>query len=193
MTEYQKKKLIDLILVIIAVVIVGFFLRTQLVNPIILDAETTNEAPLEVKEGKIISDQYATELFNAEALAIQLIERKSDEQYLDIQLTFKPLVDNAVADFELKVEMESDDTYTILAKSTGGKSLTQIVDNLVDADIQNHSGEILSELSVAENDNRVQIQVPNSKRLNLDAFMPMRVTLTYKVDGIEINQTYPEQ
>ncbi|OJV66607.1 MAG: hypothetical protein BGO41_04060 [Clostridiales bacterium 38-18] len=193
MTEYQKKKLIDLILVIIAVVIVGFFLRTQLVNPIILDAETTNEAPLEVNEGKIISDQYATELYNAEALAIQLIERKSDEQYLDIQLTFKPLVDNAVADFELKVEMESDDTYTILAKSTGGKSLTQIVDNLVDADIQNHSGEILSELSVAENDNRVQIQVPNSKRLNLDAFMPMRVTLTYKVDGIEINQIYPEQ
>ena len=192
MTEYQKKKLIDLILVIIAIVIVGLFLRTQLINPIILDTETTSEQPLEVQDGRIIVDQYATDLYNTDAVSIQAINRSADEQYLDVQLVLNPFDEQNIADFGVEIEMASDDVYTIVVNSSGGKSLSEIITNVNEAYFENKAGEILSEISVAEGDHLIQIQVPNSKRLNLGAFMPLKVTLKYKIDDLESIQYYPE-
>lgn len=192
MTEYQKKKLIDLILVIIAIVIVGLFLRTQLINPIILDTETTSEQPLEVQDGRIIIDQYATDLYKTDAISIQAINRSADEQYLDVQLVLNPFDEQNIADFGVEIEMASDDVYTIVVNSSGGKSLSEIITNVNEAYFENKAGEILSEISVAEGDHLIQIQVPNSKRLNLGAFMPLKVTLKYKIDDLESIQYYPE-
>lgn len=192
MTEYQKKKLIDLILVIIAIVIVGLFLRTQLINPIILDTESTSEQPLEVQDGRIIIDQYATDLYKTDAISIQAINRSADEQYLDVQLVLNPFDEQNIADFGVEIEMASDDVYTIVVNSSGGKSLSEIITNVNEAYFENKAGEILSEISVAEGDHLIQIQVPNSKRLNLGAFMPLKVTLKYKIDDLESIQYYPE-
>ena len=192
MTEYQKKKLIDLILVIIAIVIVGLFLRTQLINPIILDTETTSEQPLEVQDGRIIIDQYATDLYKTDAISIQAINRSADEQYLDVQLVLNPFDEQNIADFGVEIEMASDDVYTVVVNSSVGKSLSEIITNLNEAYFENKAGEILSEISVAEGDHLIQIQVPNSKRLNLGAFMPLKVTLKYKIDDLESIQYYPE-
>lgn len=192
MTEYQKKKLIDLILVIIAIVIVGLFLRTQLINPIILETETTSEAPQAVIDGRIVTDQYTTDRYKTDAIAIQAINRSGDEQYLDVQLVLNAFDEKNISDVGLVIEMASDDTYTIVVNSSGGKTLSEIVANLNEAFLKNSAGEVLSEISVAEENHSLQIQIPNSKRLNLDAIMPMKVILKYKVDGTEVTQYYPE-
>lgn len=193
MTEYQKKKLIDLILVIIAIVVVGLFLRTQLINPIILETETTNEEPLEVKDGSIITNQYSTDLYKTDAISLQAINRIGDEQYLDVQLILNPFDEKNVTDFGVEIELVSDDLYTIVVNSSGGKTLSEIISNVNEAFFKNSADEILSEISVAEGDHQIHIQVPNSKRLNLEAFMPMMVTLKYKFNDSEIIQIYPKQ
>ena len=94
MTDYQKKKLIDLGFVLVGVVLVGLFLRTQLLNPKIIqvDSETMNPVLSEGKQYILVTPYTEESETGIDGFAdVVGVSFTQDAQFVDLYLTMGEL------------------------------------------------------------------------------------------------------
>lgn len=193
MTEYQKKKLIDLVLVVTGIVLVGLFLRTQLSNPIILEVDETESQ--EVLNGDYVvgeSFEDEEELSLPEYVDIRSSEIRIDKDYIDILITLRGLpkslpIESTALKYSVFFDVNqdgftSDDviiTHEYLGESSTADSTIAIDDETqFDTKIIQMDDDIESILGAGEaviDENILYIRIPNSSMLEIDEKTPFKV------------------
>lgn len=193
MTEYQKKKLIDLVLVVTGIVLVGLFLRTQLSNPIILevdDIEAQETVAGDYVIGNLIEDEEDLSL--PEYVDVRASEIRIGQDYIDILITLRglpktlPIESNALrysVGFDVNRDgLTSDDviiTHEYSGESATANSAIAIDDETqfetkiiqMDEDIES----ILGAGEAVIDENILYIRIPNSSMLEIDEKTPFKV------------------
>ncbi len=186
MTDYQKKKLIDLSLILVGIVLVGLFLRTQLKNPVIINVDSTEATT----ESSYFTGGYAVDDQDPDlpvSMDIKTVEVKMDNSYIDIKIGFDEIpsaLEGNVSklDFEILFDVNQDDDKAgdIIVRHTykGNGEFQGYAGDMFESTLLRNSKEgekILSAVTVAQVDNSLLIQVPYSSSLGIDSKTPVKV------------------
>lgn len=198
MTDYQKKKLIDLVLILVGIIFVGMFLRTQLKDPIIIEVDSTKpQVERSYFTGGYVIDNQDSEL--PSNMDIQTVEVKMDTAYIDIKITFGQIPSElegiiSKLDLEILFDVNQDDDRLddIIVKHvykgngafdgyTGDSFESMLIKNEKDGE------KVLSAVVVEQVDNTLLVQVPFTQKLGIDSETPVKVVF----EG-DYNQMYYE-
>lgn len=123
LTDYQKKKFIDLTLLIVAVVAVGFFLKTQLDHPVIIETEV---APSDYTVGKMTYENL--EISSLTVLSSIL---KTDASFCEMHLLLtndQDVIKEWAFDilYDVNGDQESDGDVTVAVRGNNGVYTAEI-------------------------------------------------------------------
>ncbi len=204
MTDYQKKKLIDLGFLLVGIILVGLFLRSQLLNPKIIQEDTDQTTPV-LSEGQqyILTTPYSEESETGTLGFSDLIgvEFTQDVQYVDIIIKLSELpevLDTRENMYQFQIyfdvdgdDSEKDDVLVRVQSQTietpeDWKTLSETFDvTLLQLDGSKEDVLAKGEWSVV--DEKLLFRIPYSKKLGIDGKTPVRVTLKHTIQG-EVNQ-----
>lgn len=209
MTDYQKKKLIDLGFLLVGIVLVGLFLRSQLLNPKIIQEDTAQTTPV-LSEGQqyILKTPYSEESETGTLGFSDLIGLTftQDAQFVDIYLKLGELPEvletrEDMYAFQIYFDVNGDDSEKddVLVKfqsqpiddSSAWKTLAETFEvTLLQLDGSNEDFLAQGEWSVV--DDQLLIRIPYSKKLGLDGKTPVKVTLNHTVQGESYQDVLPK-
>ena len=204
MTDYQKKKVIDLGFLLVGIILVGLFLRSQLLNPKIIQEDTDQTTPV-LSEGQqyILTTPYSEESETGTLGFSDLIgvEFTQDVQYVDIIIKLSELpevLDTRENMYQFQIyfdvdgdDSEKDDVLVRVQSQTietpeDWKTLSETFDvTLLQLDGSKEDVLAKGEWSVV--DEKLLFRIPYSKKLGIDGKTPVRVTLNHTIQG-EVNQ-----
>ena len=192
MTDYQKKKMIDLSLVIIGIILVGLFLRTQLSNPIIIEVDDAeqNTAAGDYVIGQLFEDEEETLL--PEFADIKASEIRMDSEYIDILITLRGIPETLSLDsnplkysifFDINKDGETRDDVIIIHEYIGASDSVVSIDgeSQFETKIIQMDGEVETLLGAGEavvDANILYIRIPNSSKLEIDEKTPFKVEVS---------------
>ncbi len=200
MTDYQKKKFIDLGLIIIGIICVGLFLRTQLSHPIIFDYEETTEAE---QMWTTLTGNYHEDDENPKNVGVADIKSLSvtmDLAYIDVVIELRelpemlPMQENAY-NWSIYFDVNADDTEKddILIEHKNNVLLSRAMDHATANDdvftttikrLKKDEIEILGVGESAVDGNMLLIRVPNSKKLGINEKTRYKVILSHQIDNV---------
>ena len=204
MTDYQKKKLIDLGFLLVGIILVGLFLRSQLLNPKIIQEDTDQTTPV-LSEGQqyILTTPYSEEsetgtLGFSDLIGVEFVQ---DAQCIDIYLKLSELPEvletrEDTYQFQIYFDVDGDDSEknNVLVRVQSQtietpedwKTLSETFDvTLLQLDGSKEDVLAKGEWSVV--DEKLLFRIPYSKKLGIDGKTPVRVTLKHTIQG-EVNQ-----
>jgi len=207
MTEYQKKKMIDLTLVIIGIVLVGLFLRTQLSNPIIIKTDEETNKPLgEYAVGSNLEDEEDVQL--PDFIDLKATSILINPDYIDILITLRgipetvPLNSNEYSwtvSFDVNGDGEAYDDVIItheLTKSANLAILEASIDEegVFETTIKQMDGDTESLLGAGESvvdGNTLYIRIPNSSKLEISEETPYHIAVNSIFDQVSYKDEMP--
>ena len=209
MTDYQKKKLIDLGFLLVGIILVGLFLRSQLLNPKIIQEDTNKTTPV-LSEGQqyILVTPYSEESETGTLGFSDLIGLTftQDSQFVDIYLKLSALPEvletrDDMYAFQVYFDVNGDDSEKddVLVKvqsqpidePNAWKTIAETFDvTLLQLDGAKENFLAQGEWSVVED--QLLLRIPYSKKLGLDGKTPVKVTLNHTIQGDLIQDYLPE-
>lgn len=204
MTDYQKKKFIDLGFLLVGIILVGLFLRSQLLNPKIIQEDTDQTTPV-LSEGQqyILTTPYSEESETGTLGFSDLIgvEFTQDVQYVDIIIKLSELpevLDTRENMYQFQIyfdvdgdESEKDDVLVRVQSQTietpeDWKTLAETFDVTL-LQLDGSKEDVLAQGEWSVVDEKLLFRIPYSKKLGIDGKTPVRVTLNHTIQG-EVNQ-----
>jgi len=164
LTEYQKKKLVDLALLIVAALVVGFFLKTQLSDPIVLDISDQLEA-----EGYGTGKQVFDHLI-LDGIEIDSSELRIDSAFIEVHIKASSILDEAIwRDHAINWQISFDSDQN--AQETGDVSVSIKQEGLTKDDLkvsfQLKDWQGTGEAGV--DGKEIIIRIPNNEKLKIDS------------------------
>lgn len=202
MTDYQKKKLIDLALILVGITLVGLFLRTQLKDPIIIEVESTEPTT----ESSYFTGGYAVDDQDLDLpvnMDIKTVEVKMDTAYIDIKIGFDDIPVTLEGDisklkFEILFDVNKDDDKAgdiiVEHEYKGNGAFNGYAGESFESRLLRNSDDgetILSEVTVEQVDNALMIQVPYSPSLDIHSDTPVRVVFEGEYNQMSYTDIVP--
>ncbi|GAB6108447.1 hypothetical protein [Fusibacter bizertensis] len=202
MTDYQKKKLIDLALILVGIVLVGLFLRTQLKDPIVIEVEN----PEPSTESSYFIGGYTEDNQDPDLpvnMDIKTVEVKMDTAYIDIKIGFDDIPVTLEGDisqlkFEILFDVNKDDDKAgdiiVEHEYKGSGAFNGYAGDLFESRLLRNADEgetILSEVTVEQVDNALMIQVPYSPSLDIHSDTPVRVVFKGEYNQMSYTDIVP--
>ncbi len=200
MTDFQKKKFIDLSLIAVGIVLVGLFLKTQLTNPIILNIDETTES--NQSNVYLTGNHHADDedLGNMGVADIKSISVTMDSAYIDMVIELRELpkmlqIQENSYNWSIYFDINGDDTELgdIVIAHKNDSSTSAVIDMAAASDEiftttikRLNKGEIET-LGIGESaveGNMLLIRIPNSKKLEINENTPYKVILSHQIDGL---------
>ena len=114
MTDFQKKKLIDLSFIIVGIILVGLFLKTQLSNPIIINVDETSES--ELNKAYLTGNHHEDldDLNNVGVADLKSITVAMDDAYIDVVVALRELpemlpIENNTYNWSIYFDVDGDE------------------------------------------------------------------------------------
>lgn len=209
MTDYQKKKLIDLGFLLVGIVLVGLFLRSQLLNPKIIQEDTAQTTPV-LSEGQqyILVTPYSEEnetetLGFSDLIGLTFTQ---DAQFVDIYLKLSELPEvletrEDMYAFQIYFDVNGDDSEKddVLVKfqsqpiddPNAWKNLAETFEVTL-LQLDGSSEDFLAQGEWSVVDDKLLLRIPYSKKLGLDGKTPVKVTLNHTVQGESYQDVLPK-
>ena len=210
MTDYQKKKLIDLGFLLVGIILVGLFLRSQLLNPKIIQEDTDQTAPV-LSDGQqyILTTPYSEEsetgtLGFSDLIGVEFVQ---DAQFIDIYLKLSELPEvletrEDTYQFQIYFDVDGNDSEKddVLVKvqsqpiddPNAWKTISETFEvTLLQLDGSNEDFLAQGEWSVV--DEKLLLRIPYSKKLGIDGKTPVRVRLNHTVQGVFDQDVLPNK
>lgn len=209
MTDYQKKKLVDLGFLLVGIVLVGLFLRSQLLNPKIIQEDTAQTTPV-LSEGQqyILVTPYSEEnetgtLGFSDLIGLTFTQ---DAQFVDIYLKLSELPEvletrEDMYAFQIYFDVNGDDSEKddVLVKfqsqpiddPNAWKSLAETFEVML-LQLDGSSEDFLAQGEWSVVDDQLLLRIPYSKKLGLDGKTPVKVTLNHTVQGESYQDVLPK-
>lgn len=202
MTEFQKKKLIDLSFIIVGIILVGLFLKTQLSNPIILNVDETPENKTYLV-GNYHEDDENLENFGV--ADIKSIAVTMDNAYIDVVIELRELpqmlsILNNSYNWSIFFDVDSDETevddIVIEHKNEASSSdlaaasdepFTTVIKRL-----KSDETEILGVGESAVEGNMLLLRIPNSNKLDINENTPYKIILSHQIDQVSQRDEMPK-
>lgn len=199
MTDFQKKKLIDLSFIIVGVILVGLFLKTQLSNPIILNVDETKE--LDSNKTYLVGNHHEDDENpeNAGVADIKSISVTMDSAYIDVVIALRELpeklpIQTNEYNWSIYFDVNEDDSEKddIIIEHKNVISSSQQVDSASATDalftttiarLKLEEIEILGLGESAVEENMLLIRIPNSSKLDINENTPYKIILSHQIDN----------
>ncbi len=199
MTDFQKKKLIDLSFILVGIVLVGLFLKTQLSNPIILNVDETKE--LDSNKTYLVGNHHEDEenLENVGVADIKSISVTMDTAYIDVIVALRELpeklpIQTNVYNWSIYFDVNDDESEKedIIIEHKNVISSSQQVDSASASDsiftttiarLKPDEKEILGVGESAVEENMLLIRIPNSPKLDINENTPYKIILSHQIDN----------
>lgn len=199
MTDFQKKKLIDLSFIIVGIILVGLFLKTQLSNPIILNVDETKE--LDSNKTYLVGNHHEDDENpeNAGVADIKSISVTMDSAYIDVVIALRELpeklpIQTNEYNWSIYFDVNEDDSEKddIIIEHKNVISSSQQVDSASASDalftttiarLKLEEIEILGLGESAVEENMLLIRIPNSSKLDINENTPYKIILSHQIDN----------
>ena len=199
MTDFQKKKLIDLSFIIVGIILVGLFLKTQLSNPIIINVDETSES--ELNKAYLTGNHHEDldDLNNVGVADLKSITVAMDDAYIDVVVALRELpemlpIENNTYNWSIYFDVDGDGTELddIVIEHKNEVSTTRVVEKASVSDalftttiarLKKDESEILGVGESAVEGNLLLIRIPNSKRLEINENTPYKITLSHLIES----------
>lgn len=183
MTDYQKKKLIDLVLALIAVVLVGLFLRTQLKDPIIIVSET----PEVITEGGYVNTwMYESNAEDSDERMIDRVSVSMDEAFLDVTITQSQKAQPEILKWQIWFDSNEDEAVEGDLLISIDKAL-----NVSLSRIENGEAVQFGEGEASLDEGVLLVRLPNSRRIDIVEETPFKIEVVFNQNGQEMTQYLP--
>ncbi|HSN65381.1 MAG TPA: hypothetical protein VLS94_02020 [Fusibacter sp.] len=202
MTEFQKKKLIDLSFIIVGIILVGLFLKTQLSNPIILNVDETAENKTYLVGNYHEDDEN---LENSGVADIKSVSVTMDKAYIDVVIELRELpelisLQNNSYNWSIFFDVDSDETevddIVIEHKNEASSSDFAAVSDepfaTVIKRLKLDETEILGVGESAVEGNMLLLRIPNSNKLEINDNTPFKIILSHQIDQISQRDEMPK-
>ena len=202
MTEFQKKKLIDLSLIIVGIILVGLFLKTQLSNPIILNVDETTENKTYLVGNYHEDDE---KLENSGVADIKSISVTMDNAYIDVVIELRELpetlsLQNNSYNWSIFFDVDSDETELddiVIEHKNESSSSDQAAASdepfaTVIKRLRSDETEILGIGESAVEGNMLLLRIPNSNKLDIDENTPYKIILSHQIDQLTQQDEMPK-
>lgn len=202
MTEFQKKKLIDLSLIIVGIILVGLFLKTQLSNPIILNVDDTTENNTYLVGNYHEDDEN---LDNSGVADIKSISVTMDNAYIDVVIELRELpetlsLQNNSYNWSIFFDVDSDETelddivieHKNESSSSGLAAASEEPFATVIKRLSSDETEILGVGESAVEGNMLLLRIPNSNKLDIDENTPYKIILSHQIDQLTQQDEMPK-
>jgi len=204
MTDFQKKKLIDLSFIIVGIILVGLFLKTQLSNPIILNVDETTESDL---NKTYLVGNHHEDAENLEIVGVADIKSISvamDTDYIDVVIELRELpemlpIDENQYNWSVYFDVDEDGTELddiVIEHKNEASSSDQAAasDEPFTTLIKRLKSDETETLGVGESaveGNLLMIRIPNSKKLEINENTPYKIIVTHQIDQITQRDEMP--
>lgn len=202
MTEFQKKKLIDLSFIVVGIILVGLFLKTQLSNPIILNVDETTENKTYLVGNYHEDDEN---LENSGVADIKSISVTMDNAYIDVVIELRELPellslkDNSY-NWSIFFDVDSDESeiddivieHKNEASSSGQAVASDEPFTTVIKRLKSDETEILGVGESAVEGNMLLLRIPNSNKLEINEKTPYKIILSHQIDQISQRDEMPK-
>lgn len=183
MTDYQKKKMIDLGLALFAVVLVGLFLRTQLKNPIMIDVG----APEIITTGGYVNTwNYDGSDQEADAIKINQVSMTLDDAFLDVLITHDQMAQTEPVKWQIWFDSNTDDGVEGDVYIDVDEALKVNISRM-----ENGEAVLFGEGEATFDEGVLLVRMPNSRRLDIKEGTPYRIGVVYNQNGQEMTQYLP--
>lgn len=202
MTEFQKKKLIDLSFIVVGIILVGLFLKTQLSNPIILNVDETIENKTYLVGNYHEDDEN---LENKGVSDIKSISVTMDNAYIDVVVELRELPDllslkNNSYNWSIYFDIDSDETELddiviehkneaspLDLAAASDEPFTTVIKRL-----KSDKTEILGVGESAVEGNMLLIRIPNSNKLEINDKTPYKIIVSHQLDNLTQRDEMPK-
>ncbi len=202
MTEFQKKKLIDLSFIVVGIILVGLFLKTQLSNPIILNVDETTENKTYLVGNYHEDDEN---LENSGVADIKSISVTMDNAYIDVVIELRELPellslkDNSY-NWSIFFDVDSDESeiddivieHKNEASSSGQAVASDEPFTTVIKRLKSDETETLGVGESAVEGNMLLLRIPNSNKLEINEKTPYKIILSHQIDQISQRDEMPK-
>jgi len=199
MTDFQKKKLIDLSFIVVGIILVGLFLKTQLSNPIILNVDETSESELNKAYLSGNHHEDLEDLNNVGVADLKSISVTMDDAYIDLVVALRELpemipIEKNTYNWSIYFDVDDDGTELndIVIEHKNEASATSLVEKASVSDtlfittiarLNKDEFEILGVGESAVEGNLLLIRIPNSKKLEINENTPYKITLSHQIES----------
>jgi len=192
MTEFQKKKLIDLSLIIVSIILVGLFLKTQLSNPIILNIDETTES--EINKTYLVGSHHE-DVENLDSIGVADLTSISvvmDSAYIDVVVALRELpvrlpTENNKYNWTIYFDVDGDNTEQGDILIEHKNDLSSFQNTLFTTTIMRINAKETELLGLGESEvdgNLLLIRIPNSKMLEINENTPYKVIVSHQIDDV---------
>jgi hypothetical protein len=201
MTDIQKKKLIDLGFIIVGIILVGLFLKTQLSNPILINVDEKSEDKPYLVGSHHEDDE---DLENSGVSDIKSISIAMDNAYIDVVIELREMperhpLQNNTYNWSVFFDVDDDGTEIddIVIEHKNEASTSELAAASDDAfttlikRLKTDEIEILGVGESAVEGNMLLLRIPNSNKLKINENTPYKIILTHQMDQITQRDEMP--
>jgi hypothetical protein len=201
MTDIQKKKLIDLGFIIVGIILVGLFLKTQLSNPILINVDEKSEDKPYLVGSHHEDDE---DLENSGVSDIKSISIAMDNAYIDVVIELREMperlpLQNNTYNWSVFFDVDDDGTEIddIVIEHKNEASTSELAAASDDAfttlikRLKTDEIEILGVGESAVEGKMLLLRIPNSNKLKINENTPYKIILTHQMDQITQRDEMP--